>query len=1807
MARPLFLWDLFLKLALGVFGIGAALLFWLFTPFFLLMNLLVSWHRLWRYFGVWNLVTFRFIMRRRNLFDTAALPTKQEQEPGDSRRVLQWNPLWRTARTADGTFNDLQDPLMGSANTRFARNFSLVKVAELFRREKKKDFAKLVLPNARQISKVLLTRDRFKPASSLNLLAAAWIQFQVHGWFDHRRRPPVEPTEPKTNKDYLPPIPLDAEDRGEDEDWTKEGKKWPGGEIEEGSGAYVMRIRRTEEDDSVDRSPENFPEQLNDLPLYRNTETHWWDGSQLYGSSFKRLGTLRDPDGDGKLKIEEGRLPKDEDRPGIDKTGFNNNYWAGLSLLHTLFALEHNAICDRLKRAYPDWADERLFQTARLINTALMAKIHTVEWTPAILGHPTLNAGMRANWWGIVTQRFNKILGRLKFLRDIQEEITGIPGSEQDHHAAAFAMTEEFVSVYRMHPLIPDDYRIYTVREDELKVACTFNDLQGDHTRGFIEREGIENVFYSFGVAHPGSITLKNFPRALQNFKRTHDFKRTPDGKDGKHVFQEPNGEGNPETLDLASVDIMRDRERAIPRYNNFRRMLLLLPCISYNRLVGVPLFPWFSSLTNREIEERKDWARELQRLYPNKEDLDLMLGLFAENRPKGFGFSDTAFRIFVLMAPRRLKSDRFITTDFNPDVYSQLGMDWIENNDFKSVLLRHYPDLAPALDDVKNAFTPWQRTERPSPDPVESNPTTEDPRPAMRRVAAFQMPIFGGAFIGWIIAAILLTWEDGRISQFFGLLFEKKAAYGAAIGAIIGGFSLASIYWFTQHRTGEITVRERVQSGAGWGATAGWFIGALLNLWINNQVFGPLTDIIFDTISSLLKPEAIIGALIGAGLGFIKEALFGGGVAAIKEGDISQIRRGVVVGWLVGAAWFLWHEGVASLGELIRYVLQAGGALGTREALIAAFVGALIGVAYGGKETIKKIRVGTAPRQWPWRMVYGVFFGGGIGAVVGILAAVYLGFAGNPLTMLYAAGVAIFLVIAGIAMVEVRDFLVRHNWPLVLSLLGAAVIGTALGALGWMFLLSEGDLQSLLRMGWNALDALTFHVVACAAIGATFGVALFLGGWLTLAALAGWLLGAAIEAMLRFPGDIFAAIFSLNLGTGLVIGAFLGAALMAFFVRPRPDGEGWMSVGEGWIVVGGVRGALWGFIIGTVFYIWEIPSAEGWGAFALKVFTSSPAQWGALIAALLAGAIWLVHGPEITWILRRSFWNFLGWFKFVGNRPLIVTPPRRRAWWKLVTWLRFFADRRAQAAKDLAMKNMAVPVENMWLCFKSRLDFFLRHSKTYRQLDEIPLVRFSKKFAIPIDNIDVSGTTSPDERSRIKTLSYRIQVHLYSVFSPMQPEKKGLPPISADPHEALKQAYRSLQRRAFDAPDLPPEYEGSPDLGSLAVRGPYSAYLQKVKDSPDEKPQFEWDLRELDEDKYELRKGLYSLGVRVQFCVKPHASQNTNLLVPDCIEYRRPDKTWRTTHTWDIDWQFAKKLALCAVTTHQSLVRHFNWVHLAGGEPFAIATRTCLPSDHPLCRLLWPHIYGTQQSNTVVTRGQMVEGGDFETIFSFTHKGMCDLFTETYSEFNLDRYDPRKDAEQRGVCTHLQNAGIETTSQGNLEDLFKVIHLHAKRYLLVYYENDQSINADKDLQDWLARLKDLIPQNQDLLTPSSLAQVARLLAQFIYLVTVEHDKCGSFLWNYQLWSHRQPCRVYEKGTREPLDVYQRLVNANFNLNVPRLSLMEDFSYLALDDAGAAAFRQFQNDLETLQKEMEKDPWAVWKIYPKMLEANINA
>src|SRR4029450_13382068 len=95
---------------------------------------------------------------------------------------------------------------------------------------------------------------------------------------------------------------------------------------------------------------------------------HWWDGSHVYGSSPSAQASLR-AGREGKVLVSpSGRLGVDP-VTGKEITGFTENGGGGPSLLHGLFAREHNAICDKLRQHNPHGGDERLFQQARLVNS----------------------------------------------------------------------------------------------------------------------------------------------------------------------------------------------------------------------------------------------------------------------------------------------------------------------------------------------------------------------------------------------------------------------------------------------------------------------------------------------------------------------------------------------------------------------------------------------------------------------------------------------------------------------------------------------------------------------------------------------------------------------------------------------------------------------------------------------------------------------------------------------------------------------------------------------------------------------------------------------------------------------------------------------------------------------------------------------------------------------------------------------------------------------------------------------------------------------------------------------------------------------------------------------------------------------------------------------------------------------------------------------------------------------------------------------------------------------------------------------
>jgi hypothetical protein len=59
------------------------------------------------------------------------------------------------------------------------------------------------------------------------------------------------------------------------------------------------------------------------------------------------------------------------------------------------------------------------------------------------------------------------------------------------------------------------------------------------------------------------------------------------------------------------------------------------------------------------------------------------------------------------------LKSDRFYTTDFTPDIYTPAGFAWVDENSLRTVLQRHLPELAHLFAETRNVFFPWTTGEK--------------------------------------------------------------------------------------------------------------------------------------------------------------------------------------------------------------------------------------------------------------------------------------------------------------------------------------------------------------------------------------------------------------------------------------------------------------------------------------------------------------------------------------------------------------------------------------------------------------------------------------------------------------------------------------------------------------------------------------------------------------------------------------------------------------------------------------------------------------------------------------------------------------------------------------------------------------------------------------------------------------------------------------------------------------------------------------------------------------------------------------
>jgi hypothetical protein len=751
-------------------------------------------------------------------------------------------------RTLTGICNDIRNPLMGSSNQPFARNVQLeATYPELGKtelaRNRHGDRLGLLRPDPQVISRMLFTRAQsapdqcragqglpgasaeascdYKRAPFFNVLAAFWIQFMTHDWFSHMR-------EGQSGTELMPAgcanhVAAGLERPLAPADVARLGCR-PGDRVER---AYV----------SADTDPPTFVHRGTTYPIraYRTTEntvTAWWDASQIYGhDETSRRRVKRDPadparllliprggrpaagDAQGYLPLLQASDPMHPAWAGQEAAGFPDNWSIGMSFYHNVFAREHNLFVAAFRRQaaatpdadsglrnpaspdrvirYRDVTGDELFEVARLVVAAEIAKIHTTEWTPQLLYDEPLYMGMNANWRGLfhqsdaVSAALEKVVVRsFGTSRDAKQATQwysvfaagpGIFGlgsrvyaddtifarNDPDktdlwnirnpdhvnggvnHFGSPFNFPEEFVTVYRLHALVPDliEYRELDRDPNQIRQKVPVIDTFRGKATAATQERGLANWALSMGRQRLGVLTLQNHPQFLQNLPMPRLRTAT-------------------DTVDVVALDLIRDRERGVPRFNEFRRQYGLKQLTRFDDFVDRRLPA--DSPERREQERLVGLLREVYgqhrcdaskiitsaqtsagkpiddclghpdgSLVDNVEDVDTVVGWLAEfARPHGFAISETQFQVFILNASRRLFSDRFFTSSFRPEFYTHLGVRWVMDNGpdgtvmekgapnghvdpvspLKRVLLRTMPELAPELEHVVNAFDPWAR-----------------------------------------------------------------------------------------------------------------------------------------------------------------------------------------------------------------------------------------------------------------------------------------------------------------------------------------------------------------------------------------------------------------------------------------------------------------------------------------------------------------------------------------------------------------------------------------------------------------------------------------------------------------------------------------------------------------------------------------------------------------------------------------------------------------------------------------------------------------------------------------------------------------------------------------------------------------------------------------------------------------------------------------------------------------------------------------------------------------------------------------
>ncbi len=451
-------------------------------------------------------------------------------------------------RSVDGTGNNLDDPLLGSAGQ------PLLRVADADYGDGISSPAGDDRPSTREISNALsdVVGEEVKNERGLTAFLYVWGQFIDHD------------------------LSLNEQAEGND----SFNIAVPEGDPlfdPTGSGDVEIPLTRSTIAEGTGTSEDNPAQQITLI-------TSYIDGSQVYGSDQATADQLRTFVGGRLAMTEDGLLPLDEFGQVIagDIRASEN---IALAAVQTLFVREHNRLAEEIAADDPNATDEEIYQRARAIVIAQIQAITYNEFLPALLGNRAI------------------------------DDYEGYDSSVDPSIANEFSS-----GAFRFgHSTLNDDIEFFDNEGRAVRDEIELKDAFFNPT--LLEETGIDSVLKYDASSLAQEIDLEVVD-GLRNF-----------------LFGPPGAGG----FDLVALNIQRGRDHGLNDYNSTREAY------------GLDAVESFDEITSDVALQDK-----LAELYGDVNNIDLWVGLMAEDHLRGASVGELTSTIIADQFERTRDGDRF-------------------------------------------------------------------------------------------------------------------------------------------------------------------------------------------------------------------------------------------------------------------------------------------------------------------------------------------------------------------------------------------------------------------------------------------------------------------------------------------------------------------------------------------------------------------------------------------------------------------------------------------------------------------------------------------------------------------------------------------------------------------------------------------------------------------------------------------------------------------------------------------------------------------------------------------------------------------------------------------------------------------------------------------------------------------------------------------------------------------------------------------------------------------------------------------